>query len=123
VGTSSDGHRAVDVSAGALLETVATALERANVPLAAEFGEMLRVDAALEPSHSAPTQAAAELMLAPMTVAESVAGLVLRDVVVHVRDVRADDELLEPLMTLAALYASRFETYLAERAARDHLRR
>jgi hypothetical protein len=107
------------VNAGALLDAIAGELEDANVPLAVEFREMLRVDAALQPSQVAPTSAAAELMVAPMTVAESLAGRVLRDVVIQARDVHADDELLERLMALAALYSSRFETYLVERGARD----
>jgi hypothetical protein len=111
----------VDGESGAVLVGIATALEFDGLELAAEFAEMMQVDGSLRPAQVAPTRAAAELMVVPTTAAESTLARLLRETFVYARDARLTDEALGELATLAAVYLSRFETYLAERdvSARD----
>jgi hypothetical protein len=85
--------------------------------LCQEFIEMVQADMSAEPETVCPTRAATELLLEPITAAEDTAARVLAAAAAHARDVRLDDESLTRLMTLAATYAARFESYVAERGA------
>jgi hypothetical protein len=107
----------VSEDAGALLGRIATTLERDGVDGAIHFGEMVRAAGALEPSDFAPNDAAASLMLEPITRGELTAASVLAALVKDIRQTALSDADLREVMTLAAVYASRFETYLAERDA------
>jgi hypothetical protein len=104
---------------GSFLVGLATTLELEGVELAAEFAEMVQADGALTPAQIAPTSAAAELMVAPTTAAESTAAHVLRDVLAYARDAHLNQQELNELASLAAVYVSRFESYLAECGARE----
>ena len=108
---------AITESSAAVIVRVIAELETDGVDNAAEFAEMLRTDAAIEPALHAPNDAAAELMLEPITTGETLVARVLRETATRIRDEHLDDAAVERLMTLAAVYASRFDTYLAERRA------
>ncbi len=89
-------------------------LQRDGMPLADEFAEMIAVSAA-ETIESSPTLAAAELVMEPMTAAESIGTLLLAAIASGARDEQLDDEEILRVMARAAVLVARFETYLAER--------
>ena len=101
----------------AVLGRVIAELEADGVANAAEFAEMLRADADIEPTRHAATDAAAALMLEPITTGETLVARVLTETLTRIRDAHLDDATIERLMTLTAVYAARFDTYLAERRA------
>jgi hypothetical protein len=100
-----------------VLGRVVAALEAEGVANAAEFAEMLRTDAHIDPTRAAPNDAAAALMMEPITTGETLIARVLVQTMARVRDSHLDDASIERLMTLTAVYAARFDTYLAERGA------
>lgn len=110
------GEAHIDGGPAALLLALAETLESSGVPLCGEFAEMVLADMSAEPRTVCASPMAAELLLEPMTDAESTAARVLSSVTRHVRDVQLDDEQLERLMSLATVYVARFESYLAERS-------
>lgn len=116
------GGRAIDDfgSPGGLLAAFAESLDAAGIALCAEFAEMVRADMSAEPFAICPTTAATDLLLAPMTAAESSAAKVMAIAARYARDAQLDDETLERLMTLATVYVARFDSYLAERSVPDH---
>jgi len=99
------------------LSRVIAALEADGVANATEFAEMLRTDADIEPARTAPSSAAAALMMEPITTGETLVARVLTAAAIGIRDGQLDDAAVERLMTLAAVYAARFDTYLCERDA------
>ena len=94
-------------------------LHDAGIPLCEEFAEMILVHLADDTHAVAPSRAVAELFAEPMTAAESVSTLVLATAAARARDASLDDESLLRLMALAAVFAARFESYLAEREPVD----
>jgi hypothetical protein len=111
------GERQIDDGPGALLLAFAEALEASGVPLCGEFAEMVLADMSAEPHAVCASPVAADLLLEPMTEAESTASRILVAAARHARDVHLNDEKLERLMCLATVYVARFDSYLAERAA------
>lgn len=94
----------------------AEALESNGVPLCGEFSEMILADMSAEPRAVCASVMAADLLLEPMTPAESTASRILFAAARHARDAGLSDEKLERLMCLATVYVARFDSYLAERA-------
>jgi|tagenome__1003787_1003787.scaffolds.fasta_scaffold19115044_2 hypothetical protein len=88
-----------------------------GVPLCREFAEMMLVDIAGDADPMVSSYAAVELMSEPPTRAEDAAARLLTAVARFVRDEQLDDESLGTLLSGAARYLARFESYLAERTA------
>ena len=110
------GERQIDDGPGALLLAFAEALESTGVPLCCEFAEMVLADMSAEPHAVCATPIAADLLLEPMTAAESTASRILFAAARYARNVQLSDEKLERLMCLATVYVARFDSYLAERS-------
>ena len=108
-------------SAGAWLVALASVLESRGVPLCQEFAEMVRADMSAEPYSVCGAWAATELLLEPMTTAEATAAQMLLAAATHARETQVDDDSLQRLTALLAVYVARFESYLAERSVRDAL--
>jgi hypothetical protein len=113
------GERQIDDGPGALLLAFAEALEASGVPLCGEFAEMVLADMSAEPRAVCASTMAADLLLEPMTEAESTASCILFAAARHARDLQLNDEKLERLMSLATVYVARFDSYLAERAGAE----
>jgi hypothetical protein len=86
-----------------------------GVPLCDEFAEMILVDVAADAPEFLRGGAAGELMDEPATEAEQTAARVLWAVVMYARKAELTDDELLALMSRAARYVSRFESYVAER--------
>ncbi|HTL84105.1 MAG TPA: hypothetical protein VL856_02920 [Acidimicrobiia bacterium] len=110
-------ERVIGENGAAVLGRVIAELAADGIANATEFAEMLRIDADIEPARSAPNEAAAALMLEPITTGETLVARVLIESAIRIRDAHLNDATVERLMTLAAVYAARFDTYLAEREA------
>lgn len=110
------GERQIDDGPGALLLAFAEALELTGVPLCGEFAEMVLADMSAEPHTVCASVMAADLLLEPMTAAESTASRILFAAARHARDAQLSNDQLERLMCLATVYVARFDSYLAERA-------
>ncbi len=109
-----DGEDEVDVREISLMRLVQE-LGADGVPLCDEFAEMILVDVAADAPEYLRGGAAGELMDEPATEAELTAARILWAVVAFAREAQLDDDALRALMSRAARYVSRFESYVAER--------
>jgi hypothetical protein len=106
----------VEEGPAALLRRLAEELALAEEGSYGAFAEMVAADMDEDPRRICPTPAAAELVLAPTTDAESAAARILAAAAMYARDRWLDDDSVRALMSLATVYAARFDSYLAERA-------
>ncbi|HET9730889.1 MAG TPA: hypothetical protein VFR41_15765 [Acidimicrobiia bacterium] len=104
-----------------VIAAIAEDLELFGVPLCQEFAEMVYVARAENPRACAPSSAAADVLSEEPTPAERSAAEVLYALATLARRVDLDDAALRTLAGRVAFYLARFETYLAERDARDGL--
>jgi hypothetical protein len=102
-----------------ILGAIVDDLQLQDVALSCEFAEMLRVHAALDPMDLCPSAAGAQLLAEPITPAELTAAEVLMAVARAARVADLDDECVRRLAERAAMFASRFESYLMERSVPD----
>ena len=86
-----------------------------GTPLCEEFAEMILVDVAADAPEYLRGGAAGELMDEPPTEAEQTAARILLAVIKYAREAELDDDAIFALMSRAARYVSRFESYVAER--------
>ncbi len=100
------------------LLAIAQQLQSEGVPLSELFGEMILASSCVDGTDP-PAPAVVELLSEPMTAAESVGTLMLAKTAARARDAQLDDEALLRVMAFASVLVARFETYLAERDARD----
>ena len=99
----------------AALLAIAEQLRVEEVPLADLLTEMI---VASSSAGDGLPRAVRELLAEPMTGAESVGALLLATTAARARDEGVDDEGILRTLALAATFVARFETYVAERAAR-----
>jgi hypothetical protein len=109
--------------AQATLSAIVDGLQRRDVALSYEFGEMVRArghTTAADPTCACSSTAAAEFVSQPMTLAEATAAEFLRAVTTYAHQAELDDQTLHALAAHAVVFVARFETYLAERSVADH---
>jgi hypothetical protein len=109
------GHVDWEAPHEALLAVVEL-LRAEAVPMSDLLREMIVASSRIDDISVLP-DAVAELLVEPMTAAESVSTLMLATTAARARDAQVDDEALIRVMALAAVLVARFETYLAERSA------
>jgi hypothetical protein len=97
-------------------------LQRRGAPLCREFLEMVVASGGADESSSvAPTRQAFEVATRGANQAAATAASVVTMCPAYAHSTNLDDEASRELVTLATLYALRFEEYLAERTAGDRI--